>query len=376
MNTLAQAANPAATESSRARCRAPAATTPFRTAFRFCLRVAVLAWLATQPLTAQIRVLSFYVVHPAGTAPVLDGQLDEAAWQDVPEHSTYYEYAKPDPGPGKLKTSFKMIYDDQGLYLGIVNGEAQMDKIRKNVHTTDDVNLWRDDCAELYFDPDATSIGFTKFTINALGVQGDMRKLDAAVTLGDWSGAGWQAKASLNELDWRIEAFFPWEDLNRKPVAGELWMFVHTRYSWVEGFVGVGSSPGGGYQAPDKFGYLYFAGRDESISSRNIADILTPRAHAPWLLAIGSDLISNLGGRTQVSDLDWEIRLSRGAFSQALLEAKLLSRSDRHKAELAELETQSGDFQTIDLGSHLGLQTLIRQLTEMKWKLLLDQNFN
>lgn len=327
------------------------------------------------PLLAQIRTLSFYEVRPALSAPVLDGQLDDAAWRNLPAHSSYYEYAKPEPGPGKLKTSFKMTYDARGLYVGIINVDEHMDKIRKLVHTQDDPRLWTDDCAELYFDPDATAIGFSKFTINSLGIKGDMRKLDAAVTLDDWSGSGWQVKTSLNEEDWRIEAFFPWEDLNRKPVAGELWMFVHTRYNWVNGFVGVGSSPGGGYQAPDKFGYLYFSGADETLDSRNIAQILTPRAYAPWLLAIGPDLISNLGGRTQISDLDWEVRQAYASFSRVLLEVKLLQPSETMRTELQALEAKSEDFQAADLSSWLGLQGLSGQLTEMKWKHLLESNF-
>lgn len=327
------------------------------------------------PLAAQIRNLSFYEVRPAKSAPVLDGQLDDEAWRGLPEHSAYYEYAKPEPGPGKLKTSFKMTYDERGLYVGIINYEENMDKIRQLVHTRDDNRLWTDDCAELYFDPDASAIGFSKFTVNSLGIMGDMRKLDAAVSLEDWSGAGWQVKTSLNQKDWRIEAFFPWEDLNRKPVPGELWMFVHTRYGWVDGFVGVGSSPGGGYQAPDKFGYLYFAGEGEVLDSRNIAEILTPRAFSPWLLALGSDLISNLGGRTQVSDLKWELRQAWSNFSRVLLEVKLLQPTEKMLEELQALENKSLEFQNAELSSWLGLQSLISQLEKIKWEHLLNLNF-
>jgi hypothetical protein len=326
-------------------------------------------------LLAQIRTLSFYVVRPTVSAPVLDGRLDDEAWQNVPVHNAYYEYAKPDPGPGKLKTSFMMTYDERGLYVGIVNYEEQMDKIRQNVHAQDDPRLWTDDCAELYFDPEATATGFTKFTVNSLGVKADMRKLDMAVFLDDWSGSGWQVNTSLNEKDWKIEAFFPWEDLNRKPAVGELWMFVHTRYGWVNGFVGVSSSSGGGYLAPDRFGYLYFAGKDEVLNSQHIAEILTSHTYAPWLLALGSDLISNLGGRTQISGLDWEVRQARANFNRTLLEVKLLQPDAKTQAELQTIEAKSAEYQAADLSTWLGLQDLSGQLTDMKWKRLLEANF-
>jgi hypothetical protein len=96
-----------------------------------CLTTFCLLLCLSCPLLAQIRTLSFYVVRPTVSAPVLDGRLDDEAWQNVPVHNAYYEYAKPDPGPGKLKTSFMMTYDERGLYVGIVNYEEHMIKSGK-----------------------------------------------------------------------------------------------------------------------------------------------------------------------------------------------------------------------------------------------------
>lgn len=338
---------------------------------RRCLIVLCLTALA---VSGQVRNLSFYEVRPAVQAPVLDGRLDDAAWQGIPVHDTYYEYAKPEPGPGKLKTAFMMTYDARGLYMAVINHDEAMDKLRQRIHNHDDPHLWTDDCGEFYFDTDATAIGFTKFTINARGVRGDMRKLDMAVTLNDWNGAGWQAATAQTASAWVIEAFFPWEDLNRKPVAGELWMFVHTRYNWANGFVGVGSSPGGGYQAPDKFGYLYFTTSGTTLDSSQVAAVLTPRAHAPWILGLGEDLLSNLGGRTQASPLHWEVGQARRQFHQERLTVQLIA-AGGELPELAAISAKAGEYQGHTLADYQGLQNLNQQIFELKWKMLLEKNF-
>lgn len=335
-------------------------------------RCTVLLCLMALAATAQVRMLSFYEVRPTTQAPVLDGRLDDSAWKNIPVHDTYYEYAKPEPGPGKLKTRFMMTYDARGLYMAVVNVDHAMDKIRQHIHNYDDSRLWTDDSGEFYFDPDATSIGFSKFTINALGVRADMRKLDMAVTLNDWNGAGWQAQATQNPTDWTIEAFFPWEDLNHKPVPGDLWMFVHTRYNWTDGFVGVGSSPGGGYQAPDKFGYLYFTASGATLDSNQVAAVLTPRAHAPWILGLGDDLLSNLGGRTQISPLQWEVRQARQHYHLALLAVQLIG-ADASADELAAITAKVKEYQGNGLADYQGLQNLNQQLFDLKWNLLLEK---
>ena len=72
-------------------------------------------------LHANMREVSFYCARPAKTAPVLDGNLDDPCWKNAQEFTSTYEYFKPNPGPGKLKNSIRIVYTDQGLYMGIIH---------------------------------------------------------------------------------------------------------------------------------------------------------------------------------------------------------------------------------------------------------------
>lgn len=168
-------------------------------------------------LNAQMRELSFYEVRRTDSAPVIDGKLDDPCWQAADRHHAYYEYFKPNPGPGVLNTEFRMLSDAKGIYLGIVNYEERIREIRKNITDRDNPQLWTDDCAEIYFDPSADSIGYTKFMVNAIATVSDMRRIDNAVSLPEWNGNGWHAAVSINADNWTIEAFLPWADLERPP---------------------------------------------------------------------------------------------------------------------------------------------------------------
>ena len=318
---------------------------------------------------SQMRELSFYEVKPAKTAPVLDGKLDDPAWQDLPRHTRYYEYAKPDPRVGKLKTEFMMTYDAKGLYLGIVNYDKNISKLKKNVTDHDNTNLWTDDCAELYFDPEANSIGFTKFTVNAIGTKADMRRLDAAVTLNDWTGSGWMVKNEIGTDYWTIEAFFPWEDLGKQAAPGDFWMFCHTRYGWADGFVGVTSAPGGSYLATDKFGYLYFSDGKTKLNPAEIGELLRPRAQVPWCIDLGNELVSRTGDKVKIEPLNEVIQSAREECGLLQLELKALNhpKLQAKKSNVPEENT---------LPVLRMLQSLNNELFELKWQIHLDRNFN
>ena len=100
----------------------------------------------------EMKLLSFYNVMPATEEIVVDGSLSETAWKNARSHSMYYEYWKPNPDLGRLKTEFKMLYSAKGVYLAVINHERDMAKLKANFTTRDASELWTDDCDEIYID--------------------------------------------------------------------------------------------------------------------------------------------------------------------------------------------------------------------------------
>lgn len=233
---------------------------------------------------ARERAIAFYAVRPTLEAPVLDGVLNDRVWTLANRGCESYEYFKADPGPGELPIDFRMLYDDKGVYVGIVNHDSNVEKIKAQITARDDPNLYTDDCVEVYFDPVAQGIGYVKFTVNFLGTRGDLKQLDGANPLPSWNPEGWQVKTAKGKIDWTIEMFLPWSTVEKKPTAGDVWMFDLVRYAYSSGrFQGATWSPGGSYMTPSQFGYLYFQG-PEAIAPEKLVGVLADKIPAPWQL--------------------------------------------------------------------------------------------
>jgi hypothetical protein len=262
-----------------------------------------------------MKLLSFYTVDYSAESPTIDGRLDDSCWKNAQVYDSYYVYWVPNPGPGKLKTVMRMLWNKTGLFLGIVNYDENIDKICAKYTTRDSADMWKDDCAELYFDPYADSVGFTKFTVNSLATIADMRQIDSAVKLDSWSASGVEVKTSTDSDAWTIEMFIPWSDLASPPHDGTVWKFCHARFAWSSGnFVGVTSSPGGNYNNTGNFGFLYFS--DSGKPDLNaVGRILERKAAAPWCLLQGRRLLTYENGKLANETLD-------AVFRQASLTAK------------------------------------------------------
>lgn len=322
----------------------------------------------------SMRKLAFYEVHQATAAPNADGMLPDAAWKEANSAGTYYEYWKSSPGLGELKTEFRMLYDERGIYLKLTNYETQLDKIRGTLTNHDDPRLWTDDSAQIYFDPQASGVGFVNFTVNCLGTMGDMKRLDAAVVLNDWSGSQWHAKTRKTADAWIIEGFFPWADLGKKANQGDIWMFDHVRFSWTTGkYVGVTWAPGGNYASPTKFGYLHFAGKTEAAPLAT-GKLLSRIASPPWVLPLNSGLLMcSATGEVSSSSAADTIGAYRAELAKAASRAAVSAeRNPDAKRQLSEVQARVADlkYQTTAeaLEAVLQIAQATTEVNEIYWR--------
>lgn len=337
--------------------------------------ILLLLCLLPAALIAEVREAVFYEVRAAAKAPVLDGKLDDPCWQNAQIHTKYYQYGKPNPKESPLKTEFRALYTADGLYVAIVNYDDQIQLLRKAVVENDNINLWRDDCAELYIDPEANGIGHSIFTINALGVKGDRRRLDTAVYLWDWNGNNWLTSASIEKDRWVLELFFPWEDLGKKAAPGDLWQFLHARYAWKNKFIGAASAAGADYRTTEKFGYLFFSGKDE-LSSQNIAEILYGKIQVPCVLLNGKNLIRFNDSGTRIEPMEKVLSDAWREYSLLLAEVKALHDGKLPASCLKTVKKCSELTGNKSLAAYQQLTRASEELARLKWEYYLNLNFN
>ncbi len=325
-----------------------------------------------------LREVAFDDAAFTSSAPKMDGKLDDPCWKNAPVHTRYYEYFKPNPKPGELRTECRFLYDSRGLYLGITNYEAQPEKVRRIITDRDNPQLWTDDCAEIYIDCRGNAIGFTKFVVSARGVQGDMRRIDGAVTLNEWNGNGWNSAVSVDSDRWTIEAFFPWEDLGAPARPGDVWRFCHVRYAWSTGkFQGVTSSPGGNYASTGNFGFLSFLAPGEKSSPDRPRGILAERVAPPWCMELDGVLLYDEGKGIRTEPLSAMIGEKQRQVDSLLKATEGASGAlASERARLAADHQKTGKADGFSLSRYQELEALASNLEKLQWKLELERNFN
>ena len=336
----------------------------------------VVLMIALKGYGGGMNLLSFYTVNYSVQSPVINGKIDDSCWNTAGIYSTYYVYNKTVSEPGKLKTQLRMLWNEKGLFLGIINYDKNMSAIKTKYTTRDSSNLWRDDCAELYFDSSGAGVGFTKFIVNAIGTVADMKRVDAAVFLPEWSSSGVEIITSQDKGAWYIEAFFPWSDLGQEAVSGALWRFCHVRYAWSSGsFIGVSSSLGGSYSRPENFGFIYFS-KNNNPSTKEVGGVLRNMATQPWSLPINNGLLVCSNGTLKFSNF-LELYSDNYTVAEKLLQQieNAISRLpdiniDNLKYQLAEL--QELDNSDIDIIKLRAIQKMAEKLDELYWKQKLD----
>ena len=152
-------------------------------------------------------------VYRIGSPPVIDGDLSDAAWQNLPRVTGTTDITfKHDYVPDQ--TLFTVAYDDENFYVAIDARDRFADTIVAN-ETRRDEHLWSagDDVLELFFDPDGTGERLIQIAFNPLGTQFDYRRDDSeGATLTGWNGS-WSVGTKRGPNGWTAEVMFPFADL-------------------------------------------------------------------------------------------------------------------------------------------------------------------
>ena len=82
---------------------------------------------------AELRELSFMTAMPVGERVVVDGKLDEPAWKTAVPNGNYFRYLdEKGTHVTNLQTRCLIVFDDRGLYAGVINYDANIKLIRRN----------------------------------------------------------------------------------------------------------------------------------------------------------------------------------------------------------------------------------------------------
>ena len=149
---------------------------------------------------------------------VIDGRLDDAVWQNLPE---YDEFSVTDPDTlvkPSHETRVRLFYNDEGLYLGILMRQPKETLIAR-LSSRDNREIKRDNI-NLTLDTSGEGRYGYWFGINLGDTQMDGTLLPERQFSNDWDGA-WRGATTPLEDGWSAEMFIPWGIVSMPKVEGE-----------------------------------------------------------------------------------------------------------------------------------------------------------
>ncbi len=153
-------------------------------------------------------------------APVINGELDDEAWLQGEWAGDFFQYEPTEGAPIKQKTEFKLLYDDNNIYVAIKAYDTAPDSIVQRMtrrdHTDgDEVTVALDS----YFDQ-RTAFGFG---VSAAGVKGDLIWTDDGRNEDETFDPIWYVKTAIYDWGWAAEMRIPLTQLRFSASENQVW---------------------------------------------------------------------------------------------------------------------------------------------------------
>ncbi len=151
---------------------------------------------------------------------VLDGRVDEAAWLRAPKRTNFWQRAPHEAKPPRFKTEFRVLFDDDALYVAVRAYDPKPQLIRGLLTRRDESSSsdWLFVGVDSYFDRRTAFV----FAINPAGVQRDFIIFDNANEDAKWN-AVWRCATRVDEHGWVAEYRIPYNQLRFSGSPSQTW---------------------------------------------------------------------------------------------------------------------------------------------------------
>ena len=168
-------------------------------------------------VSAQKRI--YTTTKVTGDPPRIDGILDDTTWNLVEWTGDFVQVEPHAEDPASQKTEFKILYDDDNIYVAVRCYDTAPDSIVRRMARRDiEIGDWVRIVIDSYHD---LRTAFS-FGVTAAGV-----KIDEAVTNGgnfdsSWEPV-WEVKTTLDDKGWNVEACIPLSQLRFGKKENYIW---------------------------------------------------------------------------------------------------------------------------------------------------------
>ncbi|MCE2557355.1 MAG: carbohydrate binding family 9 domain-containing protein [Acidobacteria bacterium] len=161
------------------------------------------------------------------TEPILlDGVLDEPAWQSSPGIGVLVQRIPTEGAEPSERTEVTLLRDEDNLYIGVMCHDSEPDRILAS-QMARDASLGPDDYVELLLDTFRDQSNAFYFSTNPNGALVDGLVFANGETNEDWD-AIWNVATQRSDQGWSAEFAIPFKSLNFPP-DGTVWGFNISR---------------------------------------------------------------------------------------------------------------------------------------------------
>lgn len=143
-------------------------------------------------------------------APSIDGVLNDPAWESVEWENEFVQHEPYEGADPSQKTAFKIIYDDNNIYLGIKAFDTNPDSIETRLTRRDDMD---GDVVGVQLDSYFDKLTAFTFLVNAGGVKTDMLMANDGESEDPSWDPIWFVKTKVNKEGWVAEIQIPLSQL-------------------------------------------------------------------------------------------------------------------------------------------------------------------
>ncbi|MBQ4328501.1 MAG: hypothetical protein IJC27_02120 [Lentisphaeria bacterium] len=221
---------------------------------------------SAEKLSALTEVQRFYSLIHVDEAPVIDGDINDAAYRNAPKAADFILLGG--KSFASQQTEVKAVWHKDTIYIAAKLYESKMGLLRK-LRNKDNDSVWTDDCFEMYFDPGHTRTQAFQLVVNPNGAKQDVslkRRIDEA-GFSDMK-LSWQVKTRIADNYWTVEAAIPLKLLSFLEVKeGTVWGMNFCRSEIPYGEKSYWNNTGGYFFKPDRFAVMHFGQAPGNLQS-------------------------------------------------------------------------------------------------------------
>jgi hypothetical protein len=188
-----------------------------------------------------------YRVRKLTDGPVIDGRLDDEAWQETEWTGDFVDIQGGELPAPRYRTRARMAWDEEYFYVA-----AEMEEPHVwGTLTERDAVIYYDNDFEVFLDPDADTHLYYEIEVNALNTVWDLMLIkpyrDGGPAVDAWDIGGLRTAVAVDgtlndptdrDAGWSIEIAIPWEVLAEAagrpapPSPGDRWRANFSRVQW------------------------------------------------------------------------------------------------------------------------------------------------